>query len=803
MTDTLASNVHPNANGQGAGRAPSELSFLNALPYFVSIGIFPLVAAATIYGGWWLAGPFVFLWIFDHFETAFGTDELNFDPNQQGGQLFGYNLAVWSWVALYPITFVFAFSQVFATGHLALWEDILIVLALGGMARLTLNVGHDMMHRRTWVERRIGEIVMASVSFPQEITEHVYVHHAHIGTPADAVSAPKGQSFWQYLPKSVFRSYRDTWIVERDRLAHRRLPVWHYTNPVWRYILETAACYALAYWIGGAWGLLVFMAICAMGIFQLRMVDYIQHYGLQRIRLPGRRFERVRPRHSWSVAYKLPNWFYYNAQRHADHHMSATRLYPLLQHSGPDEAPQLPGSYSDMGNLVLRPKRWFEKMDPLVDQWRALFYPEIDDWSAYDSAAYLARPDSYEEIDEIHRAAPRLAAWINRDPNLLDSLRSREFTDLDLPEGFGPDPEFETQARRGLARAYWNYELNVTEMQAMIADVPVRNVREATEAARNWSNDKVFQICLHVIRGNLSPSEAGTALSNIAEATISTVMSAVIGGVSELRSGDGLVAVMLGDLASRDVMIGAEPDLTLLCERSPTKRHEAMFRRFREALQALSMDNLLLSPVQSSQESRIAHSLNDFPGSLTADPPGSEIMELARARCIFAYGESGIDGRFEEARLKILTHGAVRSAMVARLEQTQNGAAKPEFMTISDAPGGFLDVQRAARLLQFKNPAATPEILAPDTPSVFRVAGDRGLVTADVAERLATAAELWRNLRGIMRLVLEDGQSMNEASSTSKATVARACSIDDFEALPDIIRETAERAASDIRALVG
>ena len=74
-------------------------------------------------------------------------------------------------------------------------------------------------------------------------------------------------------------------------------------------------------------------------------------------------------------------------------------------------------------NVVLRPKRWFEKMDPLVDQWREHFYPEIDDWSGYDSPVTAARPDAFEAIVEIFGVAPRLAKWIERNPELLDTCR--------------------------------------------------------------------------------------------------------------------------------------------------------------------------------------------------------------------------------------------------------------------------------------------------------------------------------------------------------------------------------------------
>ena len=803
MAESRALRSAVSADAGAGGGAPAEPSFLDALPYFAPVAIFPFAAAAAMYGGWWLAGPFVFLFLADRFDTALGTDERNLSPKQSNTRLLGYKLAVWVWVALYPVAFVFAFRQVFVADHLAVWEDALIVLALGAMARLTLNAGHDMMHRRAVWERRIGEFLMASVSFPQEITEHIYVHHANIGTPKDAVSAPKGQSFWRYLPRSVARSYLDTWRVERERLARRRLPVWHRTNPVWRYVLETAAWYTLAYWIGGVGGVLVFVAICAMGIFQLRMVDYVQHYGLQRIRLPGGRFERVRPRHSWSTAYKLSNWFYYNAQRHADHHIVAGRLYPLLRYSGPDEAPQLPGSYSAMGSLIMSPRRWFRTMDPLVDQWRAHFYPDIDDWSAYDSVAYRARPDAFEAIDEILGSAPALADWVNRSPELLDGLRSREFTDLDLPDGFGLDPEFEAVARRGLARVYWTHELDVAEMRMRISDLPVQSVREAVEAARDWSNDKVFQVCMHTIRGNLSPAEAGAALSNLAEASIAAVLSAVDEDFAGRRAAGGTVAAMLGDPASGDAMIGAELDVVFVCEGGPAKYHDALLRRFLGALRALSRDNLLFARFPDRREARVFLSFADFLERFRSADSGGTLPGLIRARRVFASGASGIGERFDEARLDILSRGAARDSAIAELREAPPGEAEPGLRTVDDARGGFRDVERAACFVQLTHAAAAPGIIAPELVSAFRAAGERGFVSAGAAERLAEAAMTWRNLRGILRLVAEDGFSAEAASPRARAVVARACGADDIDALTVVIGHTAACAASDIDALMG
>ena len=796
----------------GAGtEAAIKPSFWNALPYFMSLAIFPLVANAAIHGGWWIAGPFLFLWLAEGLEALTGVEERSMDPKKtRERQLFWYKLAVWMWAVLWPVTLVFSLWQILVVGRLSTWEALLMAAALASVAQVSFIVGHELIHQRSAWERRIGEFLLASVSYPHYATEHTSIHHALACTPGDAGSAPKGQSFWRYLPRELERNLIEAWCFERKWLARLHRPVWHYTNPFWRYFLETAAWYALVYWMGGAWALLIFVIACASAIFSMKLINYVQHYGLRRIRLPNGRFERVQPRHSWSASYKLTNWLYYNMQRHPDHHVAASRRYPLLQYHGEDRAPQLPGSYIKMAGLALAPRRWFRAVDPLVDSWRAHFYPQIDDWRAYDSPATAARPDAFEAISEILDAAPRLAAWINRAPELLDNLREKEFTDLDLPDGFGPDPEFEKIARCGLARVYWTRELGVAEMQEQIADVPVQDAGQAVEAARNWSNDKVFQIGLHTMRGNLSPIEAGTALSNVAEASIDAVLSAVeedfvVAAVlsaadeefTDPRARGGAAVAVLGDLASGEAAPGAELDVVCVYDGGTSEYYEALCRRFLEALSALSHDNLLFAPATLGREGKAVRSLSDFVEHHARS--AGELLDLTRARCIFTSGDPGIGRRFDEARREILAHGAAR---LPELREAAGGEAEPGLLSIDDMRGGLRDVELAARFLQLIH-AVAMDVPAPSASAIFKAAGRRGLIPVDAAERLAEAAKLWRNLRGILRLVAGDGFAVESADSKVKAIIARACGMDDFDALTAAIRETASRAAADIHALDG
>ena len=788
--------------GTVGGLGSVEPSFRNALPHFLALAIFPFVINAAIHGGWWIALPLAFYWFVSLFEARLGEDERNMDPEHTPEErLFWYKLPVWMWAVLWPVTLVFSLWQMLVAGHLVAWEIALMAIVLTMVAQSVFIIGHEMVHRLSVWERRFGEFLLSSVSYPHYATEHIYIHHALVGTPWDVGSAPKGQSFWNYFPREVASNLTESWRVQRRRLARRHLPVWHYSNPFWRYFFECALWYALIWWMGGAWAVAVYVVLCLGVVFSMKISNYLQHYGLRRIRLPSGKFERVQPWHAWSVDRKLDNWLFFNMQRHADHHAAAGRRYPLMQHHGADMSPQLPGGYGKMFALVLFPRRWFATMDPLVDEWRARFYPQIEDWSAYDSPAFAARPDAFEAIEEILGAAPRLGKWINRVPELLDNLGRKEFTDLDIPDGFGPDPEFEALARRGLARVYWTHEFGVAEMQEEIAETPVQGVREAVEIARGWSNGKAFQIGVHTMRGNLTPVEAGKALADVAEASIAAVLSAVEEEFAGRATGGGVAGVVLGDLASGEAAPGCELDVLFVYAGGPPGYHEARCLAFLEALRDLSRDNLLLAPVPREREATTVRSLADFANHHRTAGSDAELLDLTRARCVFTSGDDDMTERFERARQDVLIHGAARNELIAGLREGVSDAPAPGPASIEDMRGGLGDVERAARFLYVTHAAAAAAVAAPTAASVFRAAGEHGLIPDDAAGRLAEAAALWRTLRGIVRLVADDDLAVETAGPKVEAVIAQACGSSDFDDLTATVRDTAARAAADIDSL--
>ena len=784
-----------NSNG-GNHSSYVEPSFRNALPHYLPLGVFPLLFIALIQGGWWMLPPFLFMSLAAPLDRVLGPDGRNMDPaHTPERRLIWHNLPVWSWAVLWPPTLAFGLWQILVVNPFAIWEDVVLAILLTMEAQAVFVVGHELVHRRTTWERRLGEFLLASASYPQYATEHVYIHHAQVGTPYDVGSAPKGVSFWRYFPREVASNLTNSWKAARQRLARRRLPVWHYSNPFWRYGLALAFWYALTFWMGGIWAVLVFGLLGYSCVFSMKLSNYFQHYGLRRVRLPNGRWERAMPRHSWSADWKFSNWMFFNMQRHADHHAMATRHYPLLQTTSPDETPQLPGTYGDMMNLVLRPKRWFEKMDPLVDQWREHFYPEIDDWSAYDSPLSAARPDAFDAIVEIFGAAPRLATKIERNPELLDVLQDREFTDLDLPKGFGPDPESEAIARRGLARLYWTYEMGVQEMKDLIAELPMADAKDAAEIVRNWSNDKAFQIGMHVVRGNLSAAEARTAKSNLAEASIGAVLAAVVADFVDrtgpLRTG-GAAAIALGDLASQEVYAGISIKVLFIHDGWRPGQNERLFQRFNDSLIDLARDSLLFAPIPPDSKAGTDLPVGDLAQHCANAAPG-DVPILTRARCIFECGDAEIGGRFLAARREILRQCGADATLLAALRQPSANAPGAGVSSFEIMRGGLDQLERTARLLQLTKAGADLRDSAPSAAAVFKHLGVEPLVEAITA---------WRDLQGITRLVGGADFDAGVAKKRVKALIANACGYQDFDALNSAVTETASQAAAEIDSLV-
>jgi alkane 1-monooxygenase len=359
--------------------------FRSALPFWASLLTVPLAIAAA---GW--GGPAVFLlplftWaLFDVLDLVVGTYTENADPDTPDSDLFWYRFVTIIW---FPVQFLMTFGTLWYvthTDHLDTWEKIAIFFGQGIVSgAVGIVYAHELLHQKNRLERLMGDLLLALVLYSHFRSEHLRVHHLYVGTPRDPVSARYNEGFHRYFWRVIRDCPPSAWRAERALLARKGISMASSANPFWLYAALQGGMLALAFAIGGWAGLALFLWQAFVAIWQLELINYIEHYGLTRRHLGDGKYEHVQPHHSWNAAQRASNWFLINLQRHSDHHYKPDRRFPLLQNHGPDRAPQLPFGYSLSAGIAMVPPLWRRMMNPRVRKWRKHWYPDITDWTPY------------------------------------------------------------------------------------------------------------------------------------------------------------------------------------------------------------------------------------------------------------------------------------------------------------------------------------------------------------------------------------------------------------------------------------
>ncbi len=360
----------------------------SALPFWISFLLVPLLWIGAAWGGWWvLVVPVVTWYLFAGLDGIAGLNTENADPDTPEDDLFWYRILTMVWV---PVQFVTLFALIAWTtraGHLSVIERIGLFFGMGVISgTIGINYAHELMHQKSRLERWLADILLAMVLYSHFRSEHLLVHHRYVGTPRDPVTARYNEGFHRFYPRVLRECLLSSFRAERERLARKGLPWTHPSNPFFRYWALQAVMLLLALALGGWAGLGLFLVQAGVAVWQLELVNYVEHYGLTRKHLGGGKYERVLPQHSWNAAHRVSNWLLINLQRHSDHHYRPDRRFPLLQTYSEAQAPQLPHGYPVMTTAAMIPSLWRRMMNPRVRRWREMYYPEITDWSAYDKA---------------------------------------------------------------------------------------------------------------------------------------------------------------------------------------------------------------------------------------------------------------------------------------------------------------------------------------------------------------------------------------------------------------------------------
>lgn len=233
-------------------------------------------------------------------------------------------------------------------------------LITGGIG---ITIAHELCHRKNSRDQLLSDILLSFVCYTHFSTEHVLGHHKRVATEDDPATARFGESIYHFLFRSVKGSFLSALNIEKIRLKKNDKKVWSLENRILRgVVFQIAICLVLTvFWGSNALRFFIIQSIVAFTLLEL--VNYVEHYGLERKKIDGR-YSKILPKHSWNNSNLISNLILFNLQRHSHHHADASVEFQHLKHY--EEAPQLPLGYPSMVLLALFPPLWKKYMDPMV-----------------------------------------------------------------------------------------------------------------------------------------------------------------------------------------------------------------------------------------------------------------------------------------------------------------------------------------------------------------------------------------------------------------------------------------------------
>ena len=395
-------------------------------------------------------------------------------------------------------------------------------------------------------------------------------------------------------------------------------------------------------------------------------------------------------------------------------------------------------------------------------------------------------PGLLDLVAEIMGSAPRLAEGLSRHPILLDGVLTQGFFDH-LPDAGALAAEMEEQ----LAQA--------------------RNFEDVLDSVRRLTNDRIFQIGVHILRGKCDPESAGRPLSDIADAGLRALAPAVEADVIARHGtmpGGGFAVVAFGKLGGREMTVESDLDLLFVYDApdavsdgpkplAPAHFYARQSQRFINAITAPTGEGKLyevdmrLRP--SGNAGPIATGLQAFLQYQRENAWTWEHMALTRARVVWAPAD--LARRLDEAIRSVLTAPRdVRKLlcdvadMRARMAR-EHGA--DDMWAIKSYRGGLIDVEFIAQYLQLRYAADHADVLSTNTTDALARLAEAGVLSGAVADELIGAMRLWRNLQGMLRMSAGRGFDESRAPEGLRTTLARACGAPTFDALKAQVETTA------------
>ena len=269
-------------------------------------------------------------------------------------------------VACLPLQLVVLGAGVWLVTHAPLsWAGFAGWTASFGIASsvVAITAGHELVHRRSRGLQWAGGALLATVGYGSFKVEHVLGHHAHVATPEDPSTARRGENLYRFVLRAFYTNVPRAVQLERERAARTRRTFGLFHSETVRWLVVSAVLVAASALVGWR-GALLFVLQALVAVSMLEVINFVEHYGLERRRLE-RGYESTKPAHSWNSNHLVSNLILFQLQRHSDHHANAARPYQILRALEP--SPELPAGYPTMVLLALVPPLWRAVMDPRLD----------------------------------------------------------------------------------------------------------------------------------------------------------------------------------------------------------------------------------------------------------------------------------------------------------------------------------------------------------------------------------------------------------------------------------------------------
>ena len=338
-----------------------------AFKYVTPLLVYILALLAFAGKGWLTWSPMLFAWVLmPAIELFIKPDEHNLTEAEEElarkDRLYDYLLYI---IVVLQFAALFYFLTSMKTAGLLWWETAGRICSMGLLCgTFGINVAHELGHRVHVYEKAFAKALLLTSLYMHFFIEHNKGHHKHVATPRDPSSARYNEPVFSFYFRTVIFSYLSAWKIANLDMKKRGLQVLHWKNEMLQVQLIQILFITAVVLLFGWMITLYFLVAATIGFLLLETVNYIEHYGLQRIRRADGNFERTMPRHSWNSNHILGRLMLFELSRHSDHHYLASRKYQVLKHH--EDAPQLPTGYPGSMILALLPPLWFYVMNKKI-----------------------------------------------------------------------------------------------------------------------------------------------------------------------------------------------------------------------------------------------------------------------------------------------------------------------------------------------------------------------------------------------------------------------------------------------------